>query len=98
MRFDGTEPYEVSDFRQVRTPLAAVAVLYAVPGGISAYSLSNLEHLFALDPDANLEIDGDTVTLYDGDGMVVFTPLDPDSELLDLLPYEYDELPGECFS
>lgn len=95
--FDGKTPYEVSEFRQVQIPMPAIAVLLAVPGGIVAYGLNEVSHFYSLEDEENLEIEGDMVTLHTDEGMTVFVPLKKDSELLDLLPYEFEELHGECF-
>lgn len=99
--FDATVPYEVLDMRSVaeQRRLSAVAVLHTVPGAIAAYALDDRHETFSLEPETNLEVEeGGVVTLYDDSGMVVFSPLGPESELLELLDLTFEELFGGCFT
>jgi hypothetical protein len=101
--FDGMTPFEVVDMRPGISwveNLGPVAVLvYEEGSGIWAYGLDRTA-FFSLPEDLEddaVEIEGDRVTLYNEQGMVIFQKMRKDSDVLDLLDgVEYETIPGAC--
>lgn len=95
---DGKTPYEVHDFRTGVDLLPAIAVLERAPGAVLALGLGYMTALFELveDTDYQLEAATGSVTVQSAAGMVVFTPLQKDSELLDRLDIPFEAIAGAC--